>query len=303
MIEMDEKRLYRLKLIYGIALAFIALTLLSSSFLMQYAIRQNSGDSRVINLSGRQRMLSQRLTKTVFALEHMETPEARAAGTKELTESFAAWKKAHLGLQQGDEELGLPQRENSPEVMSLFAEIEPFHAVMVHLLEGLANEMASGKYDPLALRRAADMMLANEAPFLGLMDKITFQFDREARERITFMRRLELFFLALGLSVLAFEFLYIFRPSLAQLTSTMAALRCRNEELEEAFGRIKRLEGIIPICMYCKKIRDDGDLWQQLEKYITENSDAVFSHGICPDCFAQHFKGGKTTPSPPRPSP
>lgn len=289
MIEMDEKRLHTLKLVYGIALAFLALTLLASSFLMQYAISQNSGDSRVINLSGRQRMLSQRLTKTVFALEHMETPETRAAVTKELTESFAAWKKAHLGLQQGDKELGLPQRDNSPGIRILFAEIEPFHAAMANLLEGLANELASGKHDPLALRRAADTMLANEARFLGLMDKITFQFDREARERISFMKRLELLFLVLGLLVLAFEFFYIFRPSLAQLTSAMATLRRRNEELEEAFGRIKRLEGIIAICMYCKKIRDDSDSWQQLEKYITENSDAVLSHGICPDCFAVHF--------------
>jgi PleD family two-component response regulator len=62
-------------------------------------------------------------------------------------------------------------------------------------------------------------------------------------------------------------------------------LKHRNEELEEAISRIKRLEGIIPICMYCKKIRDDSSSWQQIERYITEHSEAFFSHGICPDCF------------------
>ncbi len=62
-------------------------------------------------------------------------------------------------------------------------------------------------------------------------------------------------------------------------------LKRRNDELEAAIGRIKHLEGIIPICMYCKKIRGDDSSWQQLERYISEHSDALFSHGICPDCF------------------
>ena len=61
-------------------------------------------------------------------------------------------------------------------------------------------------------------------------------------------------------------------------------LALRNAELEAALGRVKQLEGIIPICMYCEKIRDDLDSWQQLEKYISDHSEALFSHGICPDC-------------------
>ena len=61
----------------------------------------------------------------------------------------------------------------------------------------------------------------------------------------------------------------------------------QKEELEATLARIKRLEGILSICMYCKKIRTGQDAWEQLEKYLTENSDARFSHGICPDCYAQ----------------
>jgi DNA-binding NtrC family response regulator len=55
-------------------------------------------------------------------------------------------------------------------------------------------------------------------------------------------------------------------------------------ELRAALAKVKLLEGIIPICMYCKKIRDDKESWQSLEKYISEHSEAFFSHGICPDC-------------------
>ena len=62
------------------------------------------------------------------------------------------------------------------------------------------------------------------------------------------------------------------------------------DQLEAALGRISQLEGIIPICMYCKKIRDDQNSWHQLEQYITDHSDALFSHGICPDCNKKQMK-------------
>jgi methyl-accepting chemotaxis protein len=61
--------------------------------------------------------------------------------------------------------------------------------------------------------------------------------------------------------------------------------------LRDAQAKVRQLEGIIPICMYCKKIRDDGNYWQQLEQYISEHSDAHFSHGICPACFEERLGG------------
>lgn len=60
-------------------------------------------------------------------------------------------------------------------------------------------------------------------------------------------------------------------------------------QLEESLARVKQLEGIIPICMYCKKIRDDLKIWHSLESYITRHSDAVFSHGMCPECYAKQL--------------
>jgi len=51
--------------------------------------------------------------------------------------------------------------------------------------------------------------------------------------------------------------------------------------------RVKRLEGILPTCMYCKKIRDESQTWVTIEEYITERSNAEFSHGVCPGCFTK----------------
>jgi ligand-binding sensor domain-containing protein len=62
-------------------------------------------------------------------------------------------------------------------------------------------------------------------------------------------------------------------------------LRTRNEELSSALGRVKQLSGLLPICANCKKLRDDKGYWSELESYLTEHTDARFSHGICPDCM------------------
>jgi CheY-like chemotaxis protein len=59
----------------------------------------------------------------------------------------------------------------------------------------------------------------------------------------------------------------------------------RVRELEQALAQIKQLQGLLPICMYCKKVRDDQNYWQQVEHYIGQHTDARFSHGICPDCY------------------
>jgi PAS domain S-box-containing protein len=59
------------------------------------------------------------------------------------------------------------------------------------------------------------------------------------------------------------------------------------EELTEALAHVKTLAGLLPICACCKRIRDDQGYWQQLETYISERSDAVFTHGICPECYKE----------------
>ncbi len=62
------------------------------------------------------------------------------------------------------------------------------------------------------------------------------------------------------------------------------ALAARVTELEEAIASVKQLQGLLPICCYCKKIRDDGNYWHRVESYITGHANVRFSHGICPEC-------------------
>ena len=56
-------------------------------------------------------------------------------------------------------------------------------------------------------------------------------------------------------------------------------------ELEEALAQVKRLQGIVPICSYCKHVRNDQNYWQQVESYVSAHSEARFSHSVCPACY------------------
>jgi response regulator RpfG family c-di-GMP phosphodiesterase len=65
--------------------------------------------------------------------------------------------------------------------------------------------------------------------------------------------------------------------------------KAREKELEQALGEIKMLRGLLPICSYCKKIRDEKGQWHPVEGYIRDHSNADFTHGICPECLEDHY--------------
>jgi sigma-B regulation protein RsbU (phosphoserine phosphatase) len=75
-----------------------------------------------------------------------------------------------------------------------------------------------------------------------------------------------------------------------QMVELQQALTERVAELRDALVSVKQLGGLLPICSYCKKIRDDQNYWQQVEAYVGKHSDAKFSHSICPQCYEDIIK-------------
>jgi hypothetical protein len=74
-----------------------------------------------------------------------------------------------------------------------------------------------------------------------------------------------------------------------KLEDALRVSELRAVELEKSLGEVRTLRGLLPICSYCKKIRNDAGLWTQIEVYMRNNIDVDFSHGICPDCFEKHL--------------
>jgi len=160
--------------------------------------------------------------------------------------------------------------------------------------------------------RAWEMLQAQEAPRLALLDWQMPGLDGlEVCRKVRANPAMDGFYLVIATvrqsldDVLAgFEAGandYITKPFHAQelrarlrvgcrVIELQAALASRVAELQDALSRVKQLQGLLPICSYCKRIRDDHDYWQQVETYMGEHSQATFTHGICPECYEKFFK-------------
>ncbi len=79
---------------------------------------------------------------------------------------------------------------------------------------------------------------------------------------------------------------------LSRLKGDMVREMKLNADLQSALAEVKQLSGLLPICAWCKRIRDDEGEWQAMEEYITVHSEADFTHGICPDCARKHRARG-----------
>lgn len=75
-----------------------------------------------------------------------------------------------------------------------------------------------------------------------------------------------------------------------RIVGLQQSLTGRVRELENALAQVKQLHGLLPICSYCKKIRDDHNYWQKVESYLSQHSDARISHSVCPECYEDHVK-------------
>ena len=71
-------------------------------------------------------------------------------------------------------------------------------------------------------------------------------------------------------------------------------LHCRVRELELAMAQVHQLRGLLPICVHCKKIRDDQNYWHQVETYVSARSSAEFTHSICPSCLERQLRDLKS---------
>ena len=109
---------------YVLALSILVFMLLLSQVMIQYTIYSSRDDSRVVNIAGRQRMLSQRITKIALEIYTSTDSKQQVAYLDELNTSLQLWERSHQGLQNGDENLSLPGK-NSPKIVEMFRGIEP----------------------------------------------------------------------------------------------------------------------------------------------------------------------------------
>jgi hypothetical protein len=243
----------RLTRLYIVALCTIAFFALSGQAIIQYALYQQSSDARVINVAGRQRFLSLKLTMAVSGLVTPSDPIDRDSRISEIRTTLASFERERQGLMYGDPSLALPGG-NSQTVMQLLTSIEPnFEAIKgaaTDMLDRVDKDSAVSLQTPNAvLMPSVDIILAQEEGFVTTMDNTVSQYQHEAEDRVTRLRIIEIVLCTLTLSVLLLEGFFIFHPAVDKLEKSLSGLvkaekqivahveelERKNQELEVAF--------------------------------------------------------------------
>ena len=214
---MAKLRFRRLGLFYLIALGCIALSIIISQALIQTSINRQQDDARVINVAGRQRMLSQKISKAALKIRYQKGTSNY--NTNELNDALNLWRTSHEGLQNGSVELGL-STSNSIQIQQMFAEIEPnFQAILQS-----ANQLICCASESSAIEKHVQIILENEDEFLNGMDKIVFQYDYLAQEKVKDLRNKELYLFVISLLIIVSELIFVFTPMAKTIRATVQNL-------------------------------------------------------------------------------
>ena len=214
---------------FALAVTAAAGLALANQALVQPTLLELATDAPVINVAGRQRMLSQRLAKAALTLRgEGNGSRNRAARRGELRETLALWTRSHEGLRAGDAGLGLPGR-NSPRVAAAFDDLEPHFAA----IRDAAVALAAPTPDPGAVDRRITTILTHERRYLPRMDRVVGLYEAEAGARVSALRRTGWGLTALTLVALAAVGGFVLLPAGRTIGRQVAALREARDRLEE----------------------------------------------------------------------
>lgn len=259
---------------YVMALSIIIMVSIIGQILIQRHLHSQDSDSRIVNLAGTQRYKSQWIVKMSLLLyhdmDHAHFPDK--IGT--LQKLLADWKKGHLGLQRGDSDLKLPGN-NSDSVTIMFNDLDPYFQ---SIYDGASDLIAfkQGKTIPgKTSEQAINTLLQNESIFLDKMDKIVFQYAKEAKTKVSMLSQLEYILLAISVIVILLEILFVFRPTTIQVNKTMNQLIASEKNAK-------------------KLSKEIGALYSSLEKSY-EDLSHVNMPAENPKLYAKTDRGGNVT--------
>jgi two-component system, NarL family, sensor histidine kinase DegS len=296
----DKITFKNLKKMYIIALVTIAVTVLLSQLLIQHNLNNQLSDSRIINTSGKQRMLSQKLTKEVLILNFITDSLQKTQKTNQIQETISQWKFNHNALENGNDSLGFP-RKKSVVISKLFKDIKPnFDHIITASIQFLENKKLNKNAEEN--QKLVQTILDNEGGFLSKMNQIVSEYEREAFEKVTLQRKTEYAILVFTLLVLLLEFLFIFKPTNKKvenlisklLSSQKKALKLAydteiiSEIKENSVKELKSLNYAMEnTLLYCRITTDGsiihiGEKFSKLLQYNSFLSDKTFSQVVTP---------------------
>ena len=295
--DLSFKNLRRL---YLFALLTIAVTVVLSQLLIQYNLHSQLSDSRIINISVKQRMLSQKLTKEILILNFVADTSISNQEISRIHEIIKLWKFNQYALENGNDSLGFPKAKNKA-LSDLFVAIKPNFNNIVNAATVFLNNKKQGIQEE-ENQELVQTILANEGVFLAKMNQIVGEYDKEALEKVTLQSKTECAILLFTMLVLLLEFIFIFRPTNKKveilisklLFSEKKALKLAHdteiisEIKENAVKELKSLNYAMEnTLLYCRVAPDGslihiGENFSKLLQHNTLLSDKTFSQVLTP---------------------
>jgi len=220
---------------YLLALAVVAGLVVLDAVAIQPMLVRLTSDAPVINVAGRQRMLSQKLTKAALAIRSASDDASRRRWEDELRTVLDQWSHAHESLQFGNADMRIPETQ-SVEILDAFAELQPHFEAMREAGRTLCALVTNepGGLEPEATGPLVEIILDNEAKFLPVMDRIVGLYEREARARVSQLRLTKLTIMMTILAALLGVGLFVLRPATRLINDQLASLRESESQLREA---------------------------------------------------------------------
>lgn len=298
--SVDRISFKNLRRLYLFALLTIAITVLLSQLLIQYNLNSQLSDSRIINISGKQRMLSQKLAKEILILNFVDDTTKKNNKINSINETLLLWKTTQYNLEKGNDSLGFP-KEKSATLSKLFKVIKPNFDSIINAATLFLENKKRDKNES-ENQKLVQTILENQAIFLSKMDQIVNEYDTEALKKVTLQSKTEYAILAFTLLILFLEFLFIFKPTNKKveklisklLLSEKKALKLAyNTEIiseikENSVKELKSLNYAMEnTLLYCRVAPNGtvihiGEKFSKLLQYNPFVSDKTFSHVLTP---------------------
>ncbi|MCL7761975.1 type IV pili methyl-accepting chemotaxis transducer N-terminal domain-containing protein [Polaribacter sp. Z014] len=221
--SLDQRTFDKLSRLYIIALSTIALSVIISQIFVRNHLETQKSDSTVINVAGRQRMLSQKLTKEIVSLSDYSDKKNRLRLKKNILETLYLWQLSHYSLQKGNDSLGLPE-QNSDKIKSKFIAINPVFETIQKASKSILKKLENPTISIDELSSEIEKVTHNEGSFLLMMDEIVNQYNVEADKKIDWLKKLEFLLMSFTLIILLGEFLFIFWPTAKSVKATLSEL-------------------------------------------------------------------------------
>lgn len=205
----------KLSIQYLIFLGVLTLVIVTSQILIQKTISDSRSDSRIINISGRQRMLSQKITKAALKLQTARSRDEYLSSKLEMTNAANLLMESHNSLKFGSDNIDVKEMNKSSLLNKQFVQIQPYYEAIsgaVSDLNEVGFDLEAGGADRSQLEYNIELIKSNEAEFLRLMNDITFEYDRLASEKVEELSSSEYYLLGITLLLIVLEGFFIFRP-------------------------------------------------------------------------------------------